>query len=725
MVVAKSHQDQLPRIKKEIRKAHDYFKDNYKRFNRFRKFIFETSLDDRDIAVLKATKKPVLEFNILEAYVSRLRGEFSRQEPSVKVTAAEGAPVDPQLVEVVEGHLRHIESESNANGCDYNIYTDLLSGGYSAIKVWTEYSHPMSMDQVIKYDRVFDPTLVGWDPLAHSPSKKDGRYCFELYPRTKEEFSEEFPDIDIKKLKYSKELEGFSWSYKSAKDDLLLVCDYYEKKKKSVRIVKLSDGKVIRVDEYDKYAEDWNASGRIEAAPVMVGNPRWTEIESICRYRLIETEIIEYKETDFSELPIVFVDGNSEYLRDTNNGSLRQMTRPYVYHAEGIQKLKNFAGQTLANELENMIQHKFIFSKESLPDEKEYLDMIKNVQQAGVVVYNELLEQDPNVRLTPPREVSRVPAPPEVTNTFTVTDQMTQTILGSYDAAMGIQNNQLSGTAIENGAMNSNMAADPWVVKFLLSKTQVYRIIVDLLPKYYKMPRVIPTISKNGDQNYVPINQQPGMDFDYDSNALNVRVEAGVNFHVQKSRALQQIIGLSQASQIFSQFLNESCLDVLVDNLEVHGADTLKERSKQFMQGLQQQKQQAMQMQQQQMQNNPQMIVAQTDRMRAQSDAQIKAAEVAIKKQVADDGRVKTMAEIQNQQLEAAVSMERSEAEKARSAVDMAIKVANMSHNHSKEHHEVLLKHDDMKLKFHQAANAAAKEMGALSNGREMDSESY
>ena len=48
-----------------------------------------------------------LEFNILEAYVSRLLGEFSKQEPSIEVSAENPENADPQTIEVVEQHMRH------------------------------------------------------------------------------------------------------------------------------------------------------------------------------------------------------------------------------------------------------------------------------------------------------------------------------------------------------------------------------------------------------------------------------------------------------------------------------------------------------------------------------------------------------------------------------------------------------------------------------------------
>ena len=85
--VAKRYQDNLARIKKTVRNAHDYFKDNYDRYNEFRQFVFESSLTEDEITLLMTMNRPQLEFNVLEAYLSRLLGEFSKQEPDIEVNA--------------------------------------------------------------------------------------------------------------------------------------------------------------------------------------------------------------------------------------------------------------------------------------------------------------------------------------------------------------------------------------------------------------------------------------------------------------------------------------------------------------------------------------------------------------------------------------------------------------------------------------------------------------
>uniref|UniRef100_UPI00029A3303 portal protein n=1 Tax=Rickettsiella massiliensis TaxID=676517 RepID=UPI00029A3303 len=96
---------------------------------------------------------------------------------------------------------------------------------------------------------------------------------------------------------------------------MILVCDYYEKISKKEKIVELSDGSVMTDNEYEQFTQKWEELGTIAQLPVVI-NRRKTSIIKVIRYRLIETQIIEYHETIFKGLPLIFVDGDSEYLRN-------------------------------------------------------------------------------------------------------------------------------------------------------------------------------------------------------------------------------------------------------------------------------------------------------------------------------------------------------------------------------------------------------------------------
>lgn len=704
MELAQVHQDQLGRLKACVEKSYEYDKHNYDRFNLFRKLVFDTSLDAETIALLKTLKKPVIEFNILEAYVSRLRGEFSEQEPSIEIMPGDEMPPDVNTAHVVQGHVKHIFDEANKDGFEYDIYTDTLSGGFSVGKLKTEYAHEMSCKQVMKVERVYDPCLCGFDPLARMSHKGDGNYAFELFPMLKTDFKREHPQIDIDKLGFSRAIEGFNWSYKNAKDEIVLIANFFEKKKKRVRIVETASGHTMTMDDYKKLIDSWPDLGFIHQPPSIVGKPRWTDLTTIVMYEFIENKVLKYQETDFTILPLVFFTGNSILIRDVSDKTVRNMCRPYVFNARGVQRLKNFAGQTLGNELENMIQHKFVVAKEALPTEEDFLQAYRDVQQADVLVYNSFNELFPDQQLPPPQPIQRIPIPPEVSNTFMSCDQTTQVILGNFDMNMGNMNKtQISGVAMVESITQSNSAAMPFVVGYLNGLGRLAKGIVDLLPKLVVTPRTLPILKMDGKRDYVKVNQPGGTSLQYSSNALNVKIEPGVNFAVQKARALNQIIALMQASPLFAQFMNTEGLSILLANIDIEGIDEIKMLAQEWMK----QQKQIQQQQQKQMMNqpNPEQMKTQLEQAKiqqteqdSQRDFQIRTQEVAIKKQQAATDHLKAIGELAKNTDEVAIAKDKARAEKVKAVADLAMDEADMTHRHIKEslelHHELTKEKD-------------------------------
>jgi len=712
MAVAKTQQDQLARIKENVKKSYEAFKRNYERFHEFRRFIFETSLTQDDITLLTTLSKPQIEFNVSEAYISRLMGEFSKQEPSIEVGSEDEEEADPATVHVVEAHLRHILLDKRNHHTRWEIMKDLYSGGFSSGKLWTDYAAPMgkkAFQQIFKFDRVYDPTLCGYDQMARYSHKGDGRFCFECMPYEVEDFKTINSNVKVDKLSFTRNFSGFNWSYLNGNEKIVVACDYYEKKKREVKILQLANGELLTQAEYEAMAETWDQSGTLALMPQPKGKSRWTTLETIVRYRCIETEVYEYVETDFTYFPLVFFDGNSIMLRNPKtSGAVEQVTRPYVYHAKGAQKLKNFAGITLANEMENIVQHKFIVAKEALPKEMDWLAAYKDIQKPSNMVFNAFFEQDPDKPIPNPiREVQRVPTPPEVVQTFASTDSLIQNILGSYDASLGINDNQLSGVAIVEAATQSNAAAMPYIVGFLQGLQRIAEIVVDLIPKYYKTPRTIPVMGIDGKHDYVKVNQEDGFSMFYDTNVLNVKVEAGVSFQIQKSRALQQLIALQGVSDQFKAFMADKGLNVLLDNIEIRGIDQLKMLVEEWQQEQAKMKELAMQQQQQEMQNNPAVMKAQVEMAKVQQSGQ----ELQVKAQMHQEQFKLDIERLKQDQLKILTDLSiakdnsmtqriKAEAERFSKQVELAMQKKDMQHRHFREAIET---HNKVHVANHQA----------------------
>jgi hypothetical protein len=714
--ISKKQSADLKRIKDNMDQSFKYFDENYKRFSEFMSFIYKTSVSKEDVTNLNDLQKPVLEFNILESFLDRLFGEFVKHEPSVEVNASHDQPmqIDIRQADFVLGLLLAILDEMKREGYSSQAYKHVCAGGFGVLEVSTDYENEMSFNQKFFIKSVIDPILVGFDPLAEKCHKGDGRYCFKVYPRLVEELKDEYPNLDLSEISFTKNLAGYSWSYKDEKSNkILLLGDYYEKKKKQVQIHRLANGATLTNDEYQKMLSIFKEQHILTPPPIIIES-RTTEMVTIWRYLIIENQILESEETGLKGLPYVFIDGNSAYLND-GNGPAKQMTRPVVYQAKDTQRLKNFAGQTLANELENMIQSKLMAPKEGVP--AEYLEAYVDFQHASTLIYNQFQDNDPNKPLNPPSVIPRVNIPPEVTSTFSLSDQAAQSILGAFDLGVGKLNNmQLSGIAIQESLTASNATAMPVINSYLLGLNHALQIIVDMIPNYYVTARTVPIIDAQGKRSYQKINdpEDPqSVTLDYYTNALKVHVSAGMNFSIQKAKTIQQIIALSQAMPIFGQFVNQMGLEILVDNLELHGGDQLKVLATQFMAQMQQQQKMQQQMamnpppnpmvalKQQELQQNfaLKMQDMQLRDKEHQGDMVIQTAQVQNVAEGLYDDRLQMAMEAKASGIDNFVQLQKSAAEVQKAAMDSALnvhghalKTANQEHSHTKDMFDMLQK---------------------------------
>jgi len=683
----------LASIKKDIETFYEYFQPNYKTFREFFKLTFQTTLSQLERENLRLIGKPVIEFSIFEAYISRLRGEFSKQRPSMKVHAAEGLAIgklDDQylkLMKVSQAHLDEIFLDADSEGFSDDMYCDTAAGGFGVAKVVTEYLNEKSFLQRIKLDKVNNPCMTGFDPLAVKRHKGDGRYCFELYPMTQEEFATEFGKAKAKTFNFTRAVDSFNWTYTNQDIKVVLVADYYVKVPKVAVLVRIAENtldwpQTMTMTEYNQRVKKFEG---IEQVPEILER-RKTTSTSIWRYRVSQDEILDSEETFYPMLPYVFFDGNSAYVQEEQGGQMRQRCKPYTYHAKGAQKLFNFAGQTIGQELEDMPRNTFMIPIRGIP--KAYIKQWQYPQMAGTLAYNDVDPENPGSPITPPSVVQRMATPPLVQETFMSSQSIIQQTLGSYDAILGISGNDISGKAIQNGAMQSDAAAMPYYVNFIISMQRCAEIILHLMPLIYNTPRTIPIRMPDGKRDYQVINQPyPKVDkqaemlqkaqqmglggmqsqleetgeesaeseemedalmFNYDPHDLNVIVEPGVNTHVQKQLSFELLTRAMEVSPTLAEFFNRQGLPVILESLDLPGIEALKDMVGQFQAQMEKERQAAAD----QPQEIDKMVQAEMEKARLDSEARMQKIEADFAVAIAKIAEKQEETELKRQELE-------------------------------------------------------------------------
>ncbi len=698
------YKEELEEMLECIRRNEAANSENITRFRNFQRIVFKTALTNDDTSVLNALGRPNIEFNMLNPMVDRLGGEFSKQEPSIYASSSSGGiSVDEQQLAAVQGALSHIIFESSENNTQLQVYLDQITGGWSVYKVTADYENDMSFDITPKISKVYDATLVGFDDMARGRTKSDAEWCYELFPMTLENFKKEYPNIDTTGMQFYAMGKNFKFTYAVGKYKIVIVAEFYKKKKEKTTILRLSNNQVVKEDDYEEMVASWQ---QIEQVPEIV-DKRETLLQKVYRYKFAGDKMIEYEKDTISRyLPLVYADGNSVFLHDSSD--FGQFTKPYMFHAYGMQRLINLSGQTIANDIENMTMQKLFIPKEAIPKEADYQDSITDYQKSDVIVYNAFMQNDPDKPVPPPREVQRVGLPPEVPQTFNSGMQMLQNITGSYDAQLGVNNNDLSGKAIVEGATQSNATAMPYVVNNVLALNQCAIIIADMLPKITKTPRTMPIRTKEGKSEFIRVNDPSdpnSISLDYGSNAIGVRVKAGVNFEIEKNRALEQLFNLMKALPTFNQFISESPVGgpILLKNMSFHGVDIVTEEYEKWLKQQQQQPPKPdpdlMNAQSKQQDSQARMLTAQTEQAKVQSDIQTQGYETAIKaKQVEnetmDSGtrRIEALATIGESKNQLAIEAVKVAAEDKRTKLEMGLAVgsamrdaADQEHNHLKD----------------------------------------
>ena len=580
--------------KKNIDKSYQYFRPNYERFNKFNHMTFVSTLTETEKMWLQSKNRPFMEFNIMEPYLSRLRGEFAKSQIDIKCNGRDGGESDIETIKFVEGHMRYLFHELKVGGTEYDLLTDVLAGGYAGVKIYHDYADEHSFHQKFFIKPVWDATLFGFDILAKEDDKNDGEFFWEAYPQNKDEFEKDYPESDLQNLVQANSLGALQWSYQSDQEEIVLLVDYYFKKRVRKKLVLLSNGESMLMEEYKELMKKWEEFEEIMQLPQII-DERMTEVTRIHRYKMVGTQILEEEETDLPCFPYVYIDGNSRIVKGPDNSNVRFMTRPYVYNAVAAQRLKNFAGQSLAYGMMKMIQSPFMASTDNLRGQDA--EPWRNPQDANILTYNAFKDDNPDVPLQPPIPLNPQPLPPEIMATFEVADSVMQNVLGSFDSSLAkMTESDMSGVAYREMATMSNAASKPYIESMIRGMQSLAEKILMLIPTVYATPRSMPVMDTQGRKSYVKINQAGGISMNFRPGELEVKLEAGASFGVQQDRALQALSMTARAFPGWAEFLNTKCADIIADNLQdIRGAEEIIRRADEYMAEMEQMKAMAMQ----------------------------------------------------------------------------------------------------------------------------------
>ena len=518
-----------------------YFGENVVRGKDDMNFVLRDQWSAVERSEFSRLFKPGMTFNKLYDTTKKVVGEQRKNKPDLMVRSLTGKSTQKQI-DLRADLVRTISYQSQNDLVYQTAFKQALMMGYGAFEICLEYENPKSFNQVVRYEIIPDVTRTSFDPTAMKPHKGDGNFCARQYVYTKEEFYATFPHV-MNPVSYSdpRSLLDFQWETR----DTIVVCKYSRKEWFPIKLYLLSDGRSVTEDEWDEMQDDINMQNDLADSSEVVGDiirknipkivgERMSKDYKIRQYVLTQNQIIEFTDWPSKYLPLIFVDGDSNFI----NG--QQYTRSFIHEAKDAQKFVNYVGSEIAAEVKNRRREQWMGTPDNILGNEQ---MWRNPElQSGILI----AKPDPKTGAMPqkmqPWEIS-----PSLLMQYQRGCQDIREILG-FSETEALQGRDMSGKARRERKLEGSMSAYVWFDNLNQAIEQGGRVVMDLLPVIAGEHERHMVVSKaDGRTESITLNKlvgetedgKPIRDNALDGGDYDVEIDTGPSFAVQKDIALE------------------------------------------------------------------------------------------------------------------------------------------------------------------------------------------
>jgi hypothetical protein len=555
-----------------------YFGENVTRGKDDMNFVLRDQWSAVERSEFSRLFKPAMTFNKLYDTTKKVIGEQRKNKPDLMVRSLTGKSTQKQI-DLRADLVRTISYQSQNDLVYQTAFRSALMMGYGAFEIVLDYEGPRSFNQIARYEIIPDATRTSFDPTALKPHKGDGNFCARQYVYTKEEFYATYPHV-MNPISYSdpRTLLDFQWETR----DTIVVCKYSRKEWFPVKIYLLSDGRSVTEDEWDDMQEDIEMQEDLADSSQVVGDiirksipkivgERMSKDYKIRQYVLTQNQIIEFTDWPSKYLPIIFVDGDSNFI----NG--QQYTRSFIHEAKDAQKFVNYVGSEIAAEIKNRRREQWLGTPDNIIGNEQ---MWRNPElQSGILTAKPDPKTGAMPQKMPPWELSQT-----LLQQFQRGSQDMREILG-FSETEALQGRDMSGKARRERKLEGSMSAYVWFDNLNQAVEQGGRVVLDLLPVIAGEHERHMVVSKaDGRTEAITLNKlvgesedgKPIRDNALDGGDYDVEIDTGPSFAVQKDIALEFFQQTIQANpQTFPLIA-----DLWAKNLDVQYMPQIAERFK-------------------------------------------------------------------------------------------------------------------------------------------------
>tara|TARA_R110000751_G_scaffold39388_5_gene93623 strand:+ start:947 stop:3067 length:2121 start_codon:yes stop_codon:yes gene_type:complete len=567
--------------------------------------------------------RPCLTINKLPSFIRQVVNESRQNKPGIVVNPIDNG-ADPETARVLNGIVRAILRNSNADQAFDTGIDCAVSGGFGFMRVDIEYAHEQAFEMEAVVRRIMDPLTVHWDVTTESFDATDWKYGFisSLYPEA--EFKQMYPDAEP--VDFSEGSQEDIYNVWKSTEHGVRVAEYFckEEEEHELWLIKgfnfqrpdgeVIDTKAIRKDHLPGLAKQWGESMGIEV-PEGIGDEeliayffemrglkvmqsRTVQGTKVVKRIITGKEIIEESEWPGDNIPIIPVWGEEVVSR-----GLRYF-RSMITDARDSQIMYNFWRSAETEIVAMQPKNPWVVEEGAIPadGEKDWEDA--NKRSIAYLTYKKGYKAP--VRAQPPMISSGA-----LQNSLHASDDM-KSIIGIYDSALGARSNEVSGRAILARQKESDVSNYHFVDNLSRSITYLGKVLLEIIPNIYSARQVVRTVGEDAKESVAHLMlegqgvQLPDMDGQYDGTGLqtdengnfmfdktkppnrlydlnvgkyDVTVKAGPSYASKREETRETLIEIMRQVPGSAPLLG----DILLQHLDFEGAEEVAERLKQFV----------------------------------------------------------------------------------------------------------------------------------------------
>lgn len=524
------------------------------------------SFGDQWPAQMKITRqqegRPALTINKTDTFVRSVVNNMRAQRPRIRVhPVADGA--DVKRADVIEGLIRHIEVNSNADLAYDTAAEFQVRVGEGFWRVASRYIADDSFDQELYIDRIRNPFTVYMDPSSTMPDGSDAEWCILTSSMKKESFRKKYPRakvVDISDLGAGD--DKAVW----ASSEEVVVAEYYRFVDKPDTLCLLSDGTRMFKSEIDPEAIAYLGVSIIDQRESMRRRIVW----SLCS----AVEELERRDQPGKYIPVVRVVG-AEMIdagKTIRFGMVRQLKDPQrMYNYWRTQETEFVALAPLAPWL-----------KAEGQDEGHEIEWQNaNRKSYSSLTYKPVYDDAGNL-IPPPQRLNPQQIPAASVNAAMAASDDLKAVAGMFDPALGAEGNETSGRMVTARQGQSDMSNYHFYDNLTRSIRHTGVILLDLIPHYYDTQRVIRILGIDGVPQTLTINEKQRDEMGAIQAVLNdvtvgtydVVMDTGPGYQTKRQENSEMLLGLLK---VLPQ-VGQTAGDLVVRQMDFEAAQGVADR---------------------------------------------------------------------------------------------------------------------------------------------------